>query len=101
MKGPVMLWNLSLWFLGKLCLSKFWRSEGIPSALCSVGGANSPLVGLQVFDSPSSCLRMLVIFGRTGGDDSYSSSHIWTNNAHSISENPTVGLSGRFPLSTS
>ena len=40
------------------------------------------------------------MFGRVGGEDSCSSSHVLANNAHNGSENPTAGRSGRLPLRT-
>ena len=71
-----------------------WRSIG-------AGEAGRLLVGLQVFTSSCSCLRISVILGRVGRVDSCSSSHVLVNNTHNGSENPTVGRSGRFPLKTS
>ena len=53
--------------------------------------------------SPRSCSATPVIAGRTDGEskDSNSSCHIWINNVHNTSENPTVGRSGRVPSRTS
>jgi len=72
-----------------------FRSTGI-------AGASSPLVGFQFFASSRSCSMILVISGRTDSEsaDSNSSSHVCISNAHSASENPTMGRSGRIPRRT-
>lgn len=64
------------------------------------GKATGLLAGFQTPPSSCSCTRMLVMSGRVddGSEDSNSSFHVWTNNAHSASENPTAGRSGRVPL---
>ena len=66
------------------------------------GGASCLLARLQFSASLSSCSRMSVVFGRADGEsvDSNSSCHIWVNNVHNSSENPTAGRSGRVPFTT-
>jgi len=60
-----------------------------------------PLIGLQFLVSSFSRSIISVIFGRLGDSEvSNSSAHVWSNNAHNESENPSVGRSGRSPPRT-
>ena len=91
---------------GKSCIHEHssGEAEHVPLICRSIGagGADRLLVGLQLPASSCSRSRMLVVSGRADGESvaSYSSSHVRANNAHNASENPTVGRSGRFPLTT-
>ena len=78
--------------------------KNTPLAFCSIWIAEvgRPFLGLQPSSSSRSCSRTLAVFGRTDGKSvgSNSSSHVWVNNVHNASENPTAGLSGRSPSKT-
>lgn len=72
------------------------------SRSAGIGGASCLLVGLQFPSSSRSRSRMCEVLGRADGEseDSNSSNHVWVNNVHNASENPSAGLSGRTPYRT-
>jgi len=84
-------------------VNRFSGEEDLQLAFRSIEicGESNLLVGVQFFASSCNCSRIPAIFGRADdSEDSNSSTHIWSNNTHSGSVNPTVGLSGRCPLRT-